>query len=116
MTDVIRKGLELCGVDFPGNTNIPNTDPTLKSHAIGRVPKTGVLMIRTTLACDLTVRVFCEPKQSWDFPGFAVSDFTRTVSNPYVPAQHFFEAPPGAMFHVKSSVGSNPGMHNGDPV
>lgn len=117
-TAIVRDGLEQANRKLATTNNyFPTTDPAKESDAMGKINRTGVVMVETTLAATLDFYVWSVVSQRWQRPGSNSSDFTKTFgASPAVPAQDYFTGVPGQKYYIKSSAGTNAGADNGEPV
>lgn len=116
--EIVRDGLEQANRPLNTASNyFPTGDPARESDALGKIGRTGVVMVETTLAATLDFYVWSVVSQRWQRPGSNSSDYTKTFgAAPAVPAQDYFTGIPGQKYYIKSSAASNVGADNGEPV
>lgn len=92
-------------------TAVNKTDAALE--ALGRVPDSGIVVVEMNAGATISLRVFSLASNAWRYPGADAASYQKAFAAAGI---DFFEAPPGALFHLRSATGTPTGYHSGDRV
>lgn len=89
------------------------TPKDAEGEALGRVPDSGIVVVEMNEGATITLRVFSRASNTWRYPGADAASYQKVFAEAGI---DFFEAPPGALFHLRSASGTPTGFHSGNAV